>query len=114
MEALCVEVMVEVWERRTRRKREGTKEVGGGSTEVGLGEGKREGEGTTVGEDPCSVCEAVVHLNSWLLRAIDRSVISGRDPQLVEGVVSCVLLLLYTEGVSMETVTDTLCRIVQV
>ena len=51
-------------------------------------------------QDGGSVTEVVVGLTDCLLRAMDSRVISGRDPQLVEGVVSSALHLLRTEGVS--------------
>ena len=70
--------------------------------------------GTFADADQRSVNEMIVQLTSCLLRAIDCDVISGRDPLLIGGVVSCILLLLQTEGVSMDIVTDTLCKIVQV
>ena len=67
--------------------------------------GKREAE---------SITEIVVCLGGCLLRAIDGGVISGRDPRLMEGVASSVLLLLQMEGVSVEAVSATLHKMVQV
>ena len=91
--------------------------VGGreGREEGELGEeGKSEGRGRGEGVQQLSVTEVVVYLSGCLLGAMDDDVISGCDPLLVEGVVSSILLLLQTEGVSMETVTKLLHQIVQV
>lgn len=74
-------------------------------------EEERGGEGE--GGKP-SVTEVVLQLSDCLLGAIDESVISGCDPQLVEGVVSSILLLLEIEGVTTEAVTDFLDQLVQV
>ena len=76
--------------------------------------GGDDGRGTIADADQHGVNEMIVQLTSCLLRAIDCDVISGRDPLLIGGVVSCILLLLQTESVSMDIVTDTLCKIVQV
>ena len=80
-----------------------------GAVGTGVSEGVRE-EGD---QDGGSVTEVVVGLTDCLLRAMDSRVISGRDPQLVEGVVSSALHLLRTEGVSQRAVCDTLHRMVQ-
>ena len=61
-----------------------------------------------------SITDIVIGLSGILLRAIDGDVISGRDPLLMEGVVSSVLLLLQTEGVSVKAVSSTLHKMVQV
>ena len=88
------------------------REVGDGGK---VGEnGKREERGRGEGVQQLSVTEVVVYLSGCLLGAMDGSVISGCDPQLVEGVVSSILLLLQTEGVSLEAVTKLLHQIVQV
>ena len=73
------------------------------------GERGGEGEGGKL-----SVTEVVLQLSNCLLGAIDESVISGCDPQLVEGVVSSILLLLEIDGVTTEAVTDFLDQLVQV
>ena len=78
-----------------------------GRREGGLRLGEEDGEG-------CSVTEIVIRLSDCLLRAIDGSVISGRDPRLMEGVVSSILLLLQIEGVSFEAVPVSLHKMVQV
>ena len=108
--------------------RRGEEENGEGEGERGDGEGGREGEeggeegdrrkvcieGRGGGPDPCGVTEVVVYLSDCLLRAIDGKVISGCVPQLMEGVVTSILLLLKIEGVSIEAVTNILYRMVQV
>ena len=84
----------------------------GGEEEVKNEDGVRVVEG---GErEAGSITEIVVCLSGCLLRAIDGSVISGRDPRLMEGVASSVLLLLQMAGVSVEAVSATLHKMVQV
>lgn len=94
-----------------------------GESEVTAGNGREDGcEGGGVEEEGVrdregeagSITEIVISLSGILLRAIDGDVISGRDPLLMEGVVSSVLLLLQTEGVSVEAVSSTLHKMVQV
>ena len=79
----------------------------GGEEEVKKEDGVRVEEGGK--REAGSITEIVV-----LLRAIDGSVISGRDPRLMEGVASSVLLLLQMAGVSVEAVSATLHKMVQV
>lgn len=80
--------------------------------EAAEGEGEERG-GEGEGGKP-SVTEVVLQLSDCLLGTIDETVISGCDPQLTEGVVSSILLLLEIEGVATEAVTDFLDQLVQV
>ena len=92
----------------------------GGSMEGERDTGRQAGAVEMVEEDVAekreehSVTEMAVCLSSCLLRAIDSSVISGRDPRLIEGVVSSILHLLQVQGVSKEAAYSTLHKMVQV
>lgn len=89
-----------------------------GHIEGMVAEGQEGGEGEERGGEgeggKPSVTEVVLQLSDCLLGAIDETVISGCDPQLTEGVVSSILLLLEIEGVATEAVTDFLDQLVQV